>query len=94
VIVPDASGYGLSDNTQELGTIFRVHVLWARLMTEFLAYQKFLAHGGDCGSTVTEQLARSNADSVFAIHLTDVPFGHHFQKPNDPVQMRKVLQEK
>jgi hypothetical protein len=30
---------------------------------------------------VTEQLARSHADSVVAIHLTDVPFG--LQKPND-----------
>ena len=33
---------------------------------------------------VTEQLARSHADSVVAIHLTDVPFGHIFQKPDDP----------
>jgi hypothetical protein len=35
----------------------------------------------DPGSTVTEQLARSHPDAVVAIHLTDVPFGHIFQKP-------------
>jgi hypothetical protein len=52
-------------------------------MTEVLGYQKFGAHGGDWGSTVTEQLARSHPDSV-AIHLTDVPFGHIFRKPDDP----------
>ena len=31
-----------------------------------------------------EQLARSHGDSVVAIHLTDVPFGHILQKPDDP----------
>jgi len=84
VIVPDLPGYGFSDKPQNLGTIFRIHDLWARLMTEVLGYQKFVAHGGDWGSTVTEQLARSHSDSVLAIHLTDVPFGHLFQKPDDP----------
>ncbi len=53
-------------------------------MTDQLGYKRFGAHGGDWGSTVTEQLARSYADSVAAIHLTDVPFGHLFQKPDDP----------
>jgi hypothetical protein len=64
--------------------IFHVHDLWARLMTEKLGYERFGAHGGDWGSTVTEQLARSHGDVVVAIHLTDVPFGHLFQKPDDP----------
>ena len=84
VIVPDLPGYGFSDKPKQLGSIFRVHDLWARLMTETLGYKKFVAHGGDWGSTVTEQLARSHPDSVLAIHLTDVPFGHLFQKPHDP----------
>jgi hypothetical protein len=52
-------------------------------MTEVLGYKQFGAHGGDWGSTVTENLARSHSDSVAAIHLTDVPFGHTFQKPDD-----------
>ena len=38
-----------------------------------MATEQFGAHGGDWGSTVTEQLARSHPDSVVAIHLTDVP---------------------
>jgi len=83
VIVPDLPGYGFSDKPQTLGTIFRVHDLWAQLMTEILGYNKFVAHGGDWGSTVTEQLARSHPDAVLAIHLTDVPFGHLYQKPDD-----------
>ncbi len=50
-------------------------------MVEELGYARFGAHGGDWGSTVTEHLARSYAHSVVAIHLTDIPFWHMFQKP-------------
>jgi len=84
VIVPDLPGYGFSDKPKKLGMLFHVNDLWAHLMTEMLGYKKFGAHGGDWGSTVTEQLARSHPDSVVAIHLTDVPFGHIFRKPDDP----------
>jgi pimeloyl-ACP methyl ester carboxylesterase len=83
VVVPDLPGYGFSDKPTKFGTIFRINDLWARLMTDKLGYQKFGAHGGDRGSTVTEQLARSHPGSVVAIHLTDVPGVHLFQKPND-----------
>jgi pimeloyl-ACP methyl ester carboxylesterase len=83
VVVPDLPGYGFSDKPTTNGTIFRANDLWARLMTDKLGYERFGAHGGDWGSTVTEHLARSHSDSVVAIHLTDVPFGHIFQKPND-----------
>jgi pimeloyl-ACP methyl ester carboxylesterase len=84
VVVPDLPGYGFSDRPPDVGTVFRVNDLWARLMTEILGYKRFGAHGGDWGSTITEQLARSHAGSVVAIHLTDVPFGHVMQKPDDP----------
>jgi hypothetical protein len=52
------------------GTIFRVGDAWARLMTQKLGYKRFGAHGGDWGSTVTEQLARDYSEAVVAIHLT------------------------
>jgi pimeloyl-ACP methyl ester carboxylesterase len=91
VVAPDLPGYGFSDKPREIGTIFRVNDLWAQLMTEVLGYKRFGAHGGDWGSTVTEQLARSHADSVVAIHLTDVPFGHVLQKPDDPSPAEKKL---
>jgi pimeloyl-ACP methyl ester carboxylesterase len=83
VVVPDLPGYGFSDKPTRQGTIFRINDLWARLMTEKLGYPRFGAHGGDWGSTVTEQLTRNHASSVVAIHLTDVPFGHILQKPDD-----------
>jgi pimeloyl-ACP methyl ester carboxylesterase len=83
VIVPDLPGFGFSDKPAQHGAIFKVNDLWARLMSDVLGYPRFGAHGGDWGSTVTEQLARSHPDSVAAIHLTDVPFGHLLQKKPD-----------
>ena len=83
VVVPDLPGYGFSDKPAKHGAIFQVNDLWASLMTDKLGYPKFGAHGGDWGSTVTEQLARSHPGSVLAIHLTDVPFGHLLQKRPD-----------
>jgi pimeloyl-ACP methyl ester carboxylesterase len=83
VVVPDLPGYGFSGRPANHGAIFGVHDLWARLMKDVLGYPRFVAHGGDWGGTVTEQLARSHGDSVIAIHMTDVPFGHIMQKPDD-----------
>jgi pimeloyl-ACP methyl ester carboxylesterase len=84
VIVPDIPGYGFSDKPKKSGLTFRVADLWAHLMTKELGYGRFGAHGGDWGSTITEQLARQHSDRVIAIHLTDVPFGHLLRKPDDP----------
>ena len=91
IVVPDLPGYGFSDKPPKVGTLFRVNDIWARLMTDVLGYKQCGAHGGDWGSTVTEQLARSHGDLVLAIHLTDVPFGHLFQKPTDPTPDEKKL---
>ena len=82
VIAPSLPGYGFSDKPAKPGMIFHVGDLWSKLMGQ-LGYTRFAAHGGDWGSTVTEQLARSHSDSVVGIHLTDVPFAHIFQKPDD-----------
>jgi len=83
VVVPSLPGFGFSDKPSKPGAIFRVGDLWHALMTGALGYTRYGAHGGDWGSTVTEQLARSHAGSVAGIHLTDVPFWHLFQKPKD-----------
>jgi pimeloyl-ACP methyl ester carboxylesterase len=83
VVVPSLPGYAFSDKPDKAGGTFNIGNLWHRLMTEELGYERFGAHGGDWGSTVTEHLARSHAASVIGIHLTDVPFWHAFQKPGD-----------
>src|SRR5262249_42167587 len=83
VVVPSLPGFGFSEPRQESGGVFGFGDLLNKLMTDTLGYAKFGAHGGDWGSTVTEHLARSHASSLIGIHLTDVPFWHIFQKPND-----------
>jgi len=83
IVVPSLPGYAFSDKPPKPGFTFTIGDLWHRLMTETLGYRRFAAHGGDWGSTVSEQLARSHAGSVIGIHLTDVPFWHLFQRPDD-----------
>ena len=83
VVVPSLPGYAFSEARTAKGGLFGFGDLWHALMTDELGYAKFAAHGGDWGTTVTELLARSHADSVVGIHLTDVPFWHSFQKPKD-----------
>ena len=83
VVVPSLPGYAYSAPRTEKGGIFGFGDLWHKLMTGELGYERFGAHGGDWGSTVTEHLARSHAAALVGIHLTDVPFWHLFQKPGD-----------
>lgn len=83
VVAPSIPGYGFSEKPQEKGMLFKVHDLWAKLMTDELGYEKFAAHGGDWGSMITEHLARSHGAALVGIHLTDVPFSHVFEKPDD-----------
>lgn len=83
VIVPGMPGFAFSVAPNEHGSIFSMGSLWHKLMTTELGYERYAAHGGDWGSLVTEQLARDHRDSVIGIHLTDVPFWHGFQRPDD-----------
>ncbi|NLU92395.1 epoxide hydrolase [Chitinophaga sp. Ak27] len=82
VVVPSMPGYGFSSIPTAPGMDpGKIAGVFARLMKEDLGYEKFAAHGGDWGSTITEMLARSNPDTVLAIHLTDIPFIHLFEIP-------------
>jgi microsomal epoxide hydrolase len=93
VVVPSLPGYGFSDKPQSQGTLFRIGDLWHELMTRHLGYERYAAHGGDWGSTISEFLARDHADEVLGIHLTDVPFLHSFQPPRDPSHAEKKYLE-
>jgi len=77
VVVPSLPGYGFSERPTETGyDAKRMAAVLNKLMTQTLGYTKYLAHGGDWGSIITEQLALHHADSLLAIHLTDVPSSH------------------
>jgi pimeloyl-ACP methyl ester carboxylesterase len=82
VIIPSIPGYGFSDIPDEPGMDPKhIAKLFATLMTDELGYKKFFVHGGDWGTSITEQLALYHADNLLGIHLTDVPFGHLFSIP-------------
>ncbi|QHV93681.1 epoxide hydrolase family protein [Spirosoma endbachense] len=85
VVVPSIPGYGFSDRPREKGfTSGRVADLFTRLMTDSLGYSRFGAHGGDWGSSITEQLAFTHPASLIGIHLTDIPYHHLFTvKPEE-----------
>ena len=82
VVVPSIPGYGFSDRPKEKGmNTQRIAELFAELMIDGLDYNRFGGHGGDWGSSITEQLALNHADSLIGIHLTDIPYHHLFQVP-------------
>jgi pimeloyl-ACP methyl ester carboxylesterase len=83
VIVPSLPGFGFSDRSSKPGSTFAFGDLLHKLMVDELGYRRFAVHGGDWGGTVTEHMARGHSKSIIGIHLTDVPFFHMFQKPDD-----------
>jgi pimeloyl-ACP methyl ester carboxylesterase len=90
VVVPSLPWCGFSRQSAATeGAIFGVHQLWHDLMTDVLGYERYGAHGGDWGSTITEQIARSHSKFVIGIHLTDVPFWHSVRPPADPTPAEK-----
>jgi pimeloyl-ACP methyl ester carboxylesterase len=91
VVVPSLPGFAFSTGPSAKSDLFHVADRWHDLMTA-LGYDRYGAHGGDWGSTVTEHLARSHGDAVVGIHLTDVPFWHALRRPDDVTRAeRKYL---
>lgn len=83
VVVPSLPWCAFSQERRHAGGLFTVNQTWHELMSEVLGYERYGAHGGDWGSTITEHIARSHAKAVIGIHLTDVPFWHALHAPDD-----------
>jgi pimeloyl-ACP methyl ester carboxylesterase len=69
LVVPSLPGYGWSGRPARPIGPAKVATLWRKLMVELLGYPRFLAQGGDWGSSVTHQLGGAHADVVAAIHV-------------------------
>lgn len=77
VIVPDLPGFGFSGKQTERGWgPVRIADALAKLMRDSLGYSRFLAHAGDYGATILEQLALKHSELLAAIHMTDIPPQH------------------
>lgn len=82
LVIPSIPGYGFSEIPVESGMgPGKIAEIFHQLMTEHLGYQRYFAHGGDWGSSITEQLAVKNPSALLGIHLTDIPFRHLFSIP-------------
>ena len=95
VVAPSIPSYGFSEKPTEKGFgIEKIAAHFHKFMTEELGYKKFAPHGGDWGSSITEQIALNFHDSLLGIHLTDIPFHHLFTvAPGDLTDAEKKCLE-
>jgi pimeloyl-ACP methyl ester carboxylesterase len=82
LIIPSLPGYGFSEIPKEPGmNLQRIAELFAKLMTEELRYSRFIVHGGDWGSGISEQIGHIKPQNLIGIHLADIPWTHLFEIP-------------
>jgi pimeloyl-ACP methyl ester carboxylesterase len=69
VVIPSMPGYGFSGKPTETGWgIDRTARAWAELMTR-LGYKRYVAQGGDWGSSVSSAMARQAPAGLLGIHI-------------------------
>ncbi len=69
VVIPSLPGYGFSERPVEPGwDRFRTARAWSELMTR-LGYARWVAQGGDWGSTITHALAQQRPNGLIAAHV-------------------------
>jgi pimeloyl-ACP methyl ester carboxylesterase len=71
VVVPSLPGYGFSSPLAKPAVAVRETArLWVRLLTEVLGHERFGAHGGDWGASVTAQLGHEHAAHLVGVHMS------------------------
>jgi pimeloyl-ACP methyl ester carboxylesterase len=71
VVVASVPGYGFSVPLERTGvTVRTTAALWVRLMREVLGYDRFAAHGGDWGASITAQLGHEFPEHLIGLHLS------------------------
>ncbi|HEY1618093.1 MAG TPA: epoxide hydrolase [Streptosporangiaceae bacterium] len=69
LVLPSLPGYGFSGEPAELGwDPGRIGLAWAELMRR-LGYTRYVAQGGDVGSSVTDAMGRQAPHGLLGIHL-------------------------
>jgi pimeloyl-ACP methyl ester carboxylesterase len=73
LVIPSLPGFGFSGPTTDAGWgTERVAQAWAELMHR-LGYDRYGAHGGDIGASVSPQLGRVAPDRVAGVHVNGGP---------------------
>jgi pimeloyl-ACP methyl ester carboxylesterase len=69
LVLPSLPGYGFSGEPTEVGwNPGRVALAWAELMQR-LGYTRYVAQGGDVGSSVTDAMGRQAPEGLLGIHI-------------------------
>src|SRR5437016_11076120 len=70
VVIPSLPGYGFSGKPTGTGwDPTHIARAWTELMKR-LGYSRFVAQGGDWGSPVTSEMARTNAPGLLGVHIS------------------------
>lgn len=97
VVIPSLPGFGFSNYPAAVPAINNATIaaLWQRLMTEELRYSKFIAAGGDLGSSISRYLAADNPANLLGLYLNDVGIIRELlaPQPDDQADLR-VYQKK
>jgi microsomal epoxide hydrolase len=88
LVIPSIPGYGFSGPTTETGwDVARVARTWAELMSR-LGYDRYAAHGGDWGSSISRELGRFDAEHVVGVHVTMLAGSRGLENLTDEEQRR------
>lgn len=69
LVIPSIPGFGFSAKPTEAGWgSDRIARAWAALMGK-LGYDRYVSQGGDCGSVISQRMARQRVPGLAAIHL-------------------------
>jgi pimeloyl-ACP methyl ester carboxylesterase len=70
VVVPSLPGFGFSGKPRSSGTsVEKVGAMWGKLMAR-LGYERYVAHGGDWGSMITQSMGQTEVEHCAGIHIT------------------------
>lgn len=78
VVVPSLPGFDFSSQPKEEDLTPELAAEAVGELMAGLGYDRYLVHGGDWGSAVAQELARTHPERVAGLHLTDVPYANLF----------------
>jgi pimeloyl-ACP methyl ester carboxylesterase len=90
VVAPSLPGFGFSDKPARTGwTVDRIGTAWDELMVR-VGYDRYVAQGGDWGSSVTTRIGAQNLGHCAAIHV-NMPVA--FPAPEDLADLSPAEQQ-
>ncbi len=95
VIAPSLPGFGFSARPPRPFGPRKIAALFAKLMTESLGYNHYLAQGGDWGGAIASWLGFEHAPACNAIHLNILTMRHPHgaQTPDEQAWAEQFKQE-